>query len=176
VENPAYAAWAKFKPGTTLTLQQTMEGPGIGDYRRTVVQKLVEVKADRIELEVVTESVIAGRQESSKGGGTVAAKVERGKEYLPLNTPPQRVEVSELKQGADRVQVKEKTLDAVTREFTLTSTLPGRGGAGKMTSQVKIWSSAEVPGGMLKEEMSSNAPPVGQSKVISTVTDFQIVK
>jgi len=59
IENPIYATWAKLKPGTTVV--QKIITDSAGQKSETIMTyKLKEVTADKVVLDLVTKSKIAG--------------------------------------------------------------------------------------------------------------------
>jgi hypothetical protein len=160
IDNPAYQAWAKFKPGTSVTYKTSIDmkmpagAPAMppGAMDSTITQTLKEVRDDAVVVEVKIAGgmmAMAGRG----GSGTtniIPAKVDKDQEGLPPNL---KGEVKDVKTGEDKVDVNGKTYDAKTREMTIITTSPQA-----MESHMKIWSAATVPGGMVKSEMTTTTP------------------
>jgi hypothetical protein len=61
IDNPEYANWAKFKPGTSTKLKMTNEFNGMKSGS-TITTKLVEVKDDKLVLEMQTETEVMGQK------------------------------------------------------------------------------------------------------------------
>jgi len=154
VDNPAYVAWSKHKPGTTVTYKSTtdikMSGQSIST-EATVTQTLKEVKPEGAVVEI-TGKVSTGGQEQAIPARTITvlAKIEKGKEGLPAEM---KGEVSDMKIGKDTVEVNGKKYETETREYSMKMTEPIA-----MTSQSKSWTTTDVPGGMLKSETKTTTP------------------
>jgi hypothetical protein len=195
VDNPAYQSWAKFKPGTTATVKTTVEmslRPGVA-VESTNTQKLLEVKPDALTIENTmivkttglpdtTQPATATQPSESKTILTVQAKVEKGLEYLPLGNTTDasntKFEVTDVKPGTDKLTIKGETVDAVTREFTLTSSRispPATPTSGTQVTNMKTWTVPQVPGGIAKAESNYSAWG-GTFKSTITLLDYTIAK
>jgi hypothetical protein len=156
VDNPAYVAWAKAKVGASITykmeMAMTMEGlPQPMKNDGTVQQTLKEIKPESVTVDVVTSMSMNGQALPPQSRATIIpAKIEKGKEY---SSPEVKGEIADMKTGKDSVEVGGKKYDTETREFTMKMTEPLA-----MTSQNKIWTSPEVPGGMVKTETRTTTP------------------
>jgi hypothetical protein len=162
VENPQYASWSKFKPGTTVTYKVNSETKmqGMPDPMKsemTMSTKLVEVKPDELTIEV-TNKMMAGGQEMAMPATTqkVPAKIEK----TATPAPDAKVEIKDQKDGKDTVEVGGKKYDAATHEQTMVMKEPA------MTTVSKTWTSKEVPGGLVKSETKSS----GSMDSTSTMT------
>lgn len=142
-DNPEFANWSKFKPGTTAKLKVTSEFGG-NKTAATVTTKLVEVKGDKLVLEMESETEVMGK---------------------PLKVPAQKRDVAktiEVKEGQPKPSLKpEGTTDEGTETVKV-------GGAEVKTKWYKfktktpmgevsgqVWTSEEVPGMVVK--MTSKA-------------------
>jgi len=198
IDNPEYAQWSKYKAGTYVTTQQamTMSGdmpagmPAGMDMsammpKVTTTTKLTEVKPDSLTLEVSSDTTQMGRTTNSKNTRTIPAKIDKP---TATGTAPatSAAQLKDLKEGKDTFQINGKTLDTTTREYTATNSadVPGmnRGGRGGANgeampgeSHVKIWSSPDVPGGMVKMEMTAKQQQM-EIKTTNTVTDYKVEK
>jgi hypothetical protein len=156
VDNPAYQSWAKCKPGSTVTYKMTseMKSPQLPSPMKsemTITQTLKAVTPEAATIEITTKMTMNGQETTVPGNtNTVPAKIEKGKEGLPAEV---QGEVSDMKTGKDTVEVNGKKYEATTQEYTVKMTQPIQ-----MTSHVKAWNSAEVPGGMLKSETKATGP------------------
>lgn len=156
VDNPAYIAWAKAKVGASITykmeMAMTMEGlPQPMKNDGTVQQTLKEIKPDSVTVDVVTSMSMNGQALPPQSRATIIpAKIEKGKEY---SSPEVKGEIADMKTGKDSIEVSGKKYDTDTREFTMKMTEPLA-----MTSQNKIWTSPDVPGGMVKTETRTTTP------------------
>jgi len=187
VDNPAYLTWAKYKPGTTTTLQQsaTMAMMPTMVTTTTITQKLLEVKPDSATVEVTTKTSMMGQNSENKSTNVIPAKVDKGQEYTPQAKPDMKIEIKDMKEGKETIDVKGAKVDTVTREFTAimtsTATAPATNPAaammaGGMTSKVKIWTTPDVPGGTVKTETTTTMGQMGEMKASVTLVDYTIVK
>jgi len=154
VDNPAYTAWAKYKPGTTVSYKTatSIVIPSMPEPRQNesrVTQKLIAVKPDAVTVEVIATMSMNGQDRSMPARQhDIPAKVEKGREGLPEapigGTAP---DVKDVTEGKGTVDVKGKSMDATTREFTIELTTPRQ-----MTMKVKMWLIPDVPGGMARSE------------------------
>jgi len=145
VANPYYKFWAGAKPGATAThLEQTkLSGPegklvpdGVDEKR--IVYKLVEVKDDRVVVEmVVTEEDFLGYIEAAPTRYIYPAKVKKSHlERILLADGGKTGEETLKVEGKD---IKCKTLSGTVKE-------PG----GEQVD-FQLWLSDEVPGSIVKQ-------------------------
>jgi hypothetical protein len=172
IDNPAYQSWAKYKPGTTVTYKQTteMNNPAMaamGKPETVMTEKLIEVKPDVAIIEITMETTMMGQTHTMPARQSeVPAKVEKDQQGVPQNV---KGEVKDMKEGTDKVDVNGKSVDATTREFTVVATEPQ-----PMTAHIKVWTTPDVPGSMVKTVNDVQEP----MKMTSTMTlvDFQPAK
>ena len=196
VDNPSYTTWAKCKPGTTVTMKQDMDIPGMGDMptmpnmpnmsgmkiETTRTLKLLEVKPDSLTVEVTTKTQMMGRGREDKTKETILAKIEKGQENVPQGVPTDaKSEVKDMKEGKETLEIKGKKIETVTHEFTVNvaadpTARGGRGAPPSGPAHFKTWNSAEIPGGLVKLEQTSNAEGMEGVKVKMEVTDYNFVK
>jgi hypothetical protein len=189
VDNPAYVSWAKYKVGTTVTMKQSMDMPSMPQMKNesTMTEKLLEVKPEAVVVETTSKTTMMGQTHESTTKMTIKAKVEKGSENVPPQMADQKVEMKDVKEGKETVEVKGQKMEATTREYTMTipaSAMGGMGrgrgagaaGGGDTTAHVKVWSSPEVPGGMVKTEQSTEMAQMGTMKITMEVTDYTVVK
>ena len=158
---------------------------------------LTVVKADVLTLEVETNSAMFGQVNTSKTTREIPAKIDKPT-TAPATAPAatQAVDLKDLKEGKETLDVNGKKIDTITREYTTTggaaAGLGGRAGRGARgargaatapaaapaapgaggESHVKVWTSSEVPNGMVKMETTTNSPGMGDMKVSMTLVDF----
>jgi len=172
VDNPAYTGWAKYKPGTSVTIRQTMDMPGMGVMQQTDTVTLVEVAADKVVVETKGNMVMAGQATDIPATkSSIPAKVDKADELtssLDAHGGSKPV-VKDVKAGKDTVTIGDKKLDTVTQEFTVESKPEEKE---KATGTMKTWSSAEVPGGLVKAEMTMTLPMA--IKMNKTVIEYSV--
>jgi hypothetical protein len=197
IDNPEYAQWSKYKAGTFVSLRQSTEMPGMADMpgmppgmdmaammpQITITTKLTEVKPDALTLEVTTATSQMGQTRETKTTRSVPAKIDKPT-TTPAATQGATAEMKNLKEGKDTVEVKSKKLETVTREYDTTVTqssasgapTAGRGGDAPMAAHMKVWTSADVPGGMVKSETTAKVQDAGYVKSTLTLVDYAVVK
>jgi hypothetical protein len=136
VENPEYAGWAKFKPGTTVTVRTTVgssDKDGVADLTKTEVIKLIEVARDKVVLEVKTEVVVPGtkvapqvekrtveknldtklikaaEKAAAARGDKAAPKPEQGEEVVKVSGVEYKSKWFKVKSKTDRGEVVSQT-------------------------------------------------------------------
>jgi len=187
VENPAYQSWAKYKPGTSITLKQssTMAMMPTMVTEVTVTQKLLEVKPESVSVQVDTTTSMMGQNRQNTTTRVIPAKVDKGTEYIPQSQADMKIDVKDMKEGKETIDVKGAKVEALTHEFTATmtptSTAPATNPAaammaGGMTSKVKVWNTPDVPGGLVKTDTTTTMGQMGEMKATLTLVDYTIVK
>lgn len=158
VANPAYTSWAKHKVGTKVLMAQTMNAAGM-DMKHEVTQTLLEVTPEKAVVELNIKMNIAGQVREQKRNLDVAAKVEKGKEYAP---PGVKGTVKEA--GNEKIDVAGKSYDCKVIEFA------GEGAQGKSTG--KMWRNDEIPGTLVKLDMSFEGQQM-KGTMVQTVTGVE---
>src|SRR5262249_50821789 len=135
----------------------------------TVTTVLKEVKQESVTVEVTTVYNRNGVDQPAGPARTqiIMAKVEKGQEDVQVLPGSKKAETKDMKNGQESVEVKGKKYDAVTREFTMVVTMPS-----PTTSQVKTWTSTDVPGGLVKMEQKSKMPPDADVSQTMTLVSF----
>jgi hypothetical protein len=197
VDNPEYAHWAKYKAGTFVSYKQATDMPGMANIEGmppgmnmaammpqiTMTSKLTEVKPDALTLETTMATTQMGQTRDNKTTRTVPAKIEKA-EIKPTSVDGVTAEMKNVKEGKDSVEVKGKKIDTITREFDTVVTSSemsasrgrGRGDSTTMTAHMKVWSSTEVPGNMVKSETTTKMEEMGDVKQTMTLVDYSVVK
>lgn len=180
VDNPVYQAWAKHKVGTTVTYkQQVYRGsPTTQSAERTarrmssmvLTKKLTDLTPEKAVLDRSMQLKIGrGMMNQPLGNETIPAKIQKGQEGLPPEASPQRFEVSDQKEGQDQVSVGGKQYEAKWTQYTVHES---RNGAA--SGQIKVWTSPDVPGGLLKIDSEiTNAPDEPPISTELTLDSFQ---
>jgi hypothetical protein len=140
VASPAYESWARFKPGTTVTLKQSMRMAAMS-MDSEMHHELKEVTPDKVTIQSWTIANMMGmKRESPRQTITLPAMVDKGSEEMPAGYNG-KVEVV----GDEKVTVGGKEYDCKVVHFS--GTQEG------MKSDGKIWASDSVPGRTVKMEM-----------------------
>ncbi|MDB5322432.1 MAG: hypothetical protein JWN40_4063 [Phycisphaerales bacterium] len=135
-ENPTYAYWAKFKPGSSVTLRAARPGAAVGGGGATQTATLIEVTAEQVTIETKTVVEIGGQKRERPAKKT----------SIPAQWSPPSDD-AKAKRGTEEVTVGGKTYQCKTIERS----------AGEDSSFVmKTWSSDQVPGGTVRTDMTNN--------------------
>jgi hypothetical protein len=197
IDNPEYAQWSKYKAGTFAAIKTATEMPGLANMEGvppgmnmaammpqiTITTKLTEVKPEALTLEVTTSTAQMGQARDNKATRIVPAKIDKPATN-PAATQGASAELKNLKEGTETVEVKDKKLECATRDYDTVGTNSGmaggpgtgRGAATSTAAHMKVWTSVEVPGGMVKTEITTKMEGMGDIKQTMTLVDFAIVK
>jgi hypothetical protein len=144
VTNPAYAHWAHFKVGTTITQKEavTLADGTVVESIHTV--KLVSKNKDRLAIESTVVAADAGKRsgaaEEAKTRTTYPAKV-KFEDIHSADSGGYSVTV-----GKEAIDVKGKMVDAEWVEATNTNS------DGTVTE--KDWYAIDIPGGLVKQTVT----------------------
>ena len=133
-ENPAYQAWAGFKPGTTVVVSTvTMQGEAKQADVETL-SRLVEVHPDKIVIE----------NTGSMEAGDSRVKLPTEREEIPAKIAAGKLPAGKIVEEAEEsIEVGGRTLRVYR-----TRRVEDRGTVGTETTR---WSSNQVPGGIARE-------------------------
>ena len=146
IDNPAYVSWAKHKPGTTVNTEMTMN-MGAQQMTMKIAQALLGVEKDHALIETTSTMSVPGipAGQGQKNKIKIPAKVAKGQENLPEGATGTAKPV-----GNEKVDVAGKSYDCRVVEF--------EGTAQGMKSTGKIWNSTEMPGAVVKMDMTTESP------------------
>jgi hypothetical protein len=140
IDNPQFAHWKSFKPGTWVKHSMLMDARGM-QVKSETTTTLLEVTAEKVVLETRVAMDMGGRKmDMPPAKKDVPAKVEK----KPGQAPPSEKE--------EDVVVDGKTYKCRQWEWEQAE----RGGS---AAKAKGWICADVPGGMVKSEVSSPQMP-----------------
>lgn len=139
MDNPQYTYWKSCKPGSWVKHKMVMEAQGMKMESETV-STLVEVTPEKVVLEAKTSMNAAGRKmELPSQKQDVPAQVEK----KPGQAPPSEKD--------EEIIVEGKSYKCRSYEFEQTEKGQAMKGKG--------WMCPDVPGGMVKSEISSPQLP-----------------
>jgi hypothetical protein len=145
VENPGYKSWKTHKPGTTVTMENSVSVAG-QSFKSEISQKLVEVTPEAATVEVSTKSNIPGAPPQQPQKVKIPAKTDKSK-ATPGQLPP-NVKGEMKDKGTEKVTVAGKEYSCKVYEFT--------GESNGIKTSGKSRTSEAIPGGMVKLESTSN--------------------
>ena len=152
VDNPQYKQWSAFKPGAMTKLQMTSTST-VDDNettaKMTITMTLKELTAEKAVIEVVTEMVIGGQNITMPAQNQeIPAKVAESAAGQPAAPPG--VKVTKKGEGDEEIAVGDKKYNAHWIEYQMSSD--------QFEATSKVWTTAEVPGGLLKSVTESTKP------------------
>jgi hypothetical protein len=147
IDNPEYANWKAFKPGTWVKHKMAMDVGG--QMMETETQAtLVEVTAEKVVLENKTSVIAGGRRMDLPGSKReVPAKIEK-------------------KEGQKAPSDKEEEVTVDGKTYTCRAAEWEQTEKGQ-TMKSKGWICADVPGGVVKAEVSSPQLPKPMQLVLA---------
>jgi hypothetical protein len=142
VENPLYNSWAKFKPGSSSTMNMAMSAEG-RSMNMEIKKSLVEVKPDKAVVKIVTTMSMPGmqippREHMQEIPKMIDPKAKDSKQIDPAAVAQATEETVKVPAGT----FKAKAVTIVNDE-------------GGQQSTGKGWFTEEVPGGLVKLEVNS---------------------
>lgn len=178
VDNPAYTAWAKFQPLSSVSYETTTGagfGHGAGSSRTTY--RLAGVTPESVTIELLITLPHGGQPQTiSRGAFTIPSKIEKGAPFLPpLDLPEiESPKLTASTTGQDSVEIKGIKTSVTTLDQTLQATLHNR----PITLRLKSWTTPSIPGGLYKLETEANMTLSdgrdSGSKRTRTLVDFHI--
>ena len=160
VDNPEFANWSKFKKGTSVTMKSVSSFNNMSSEASTT-STLVEVGADKLFIEmtsVVKSGAMEFKSEPMKRdvSKTVTLPKEYKKEDFAMGKPPGTYE-----EGTETLKVG--GMDVKTKWYKYKADVDGT------KTEAKMWISENVPGGMVKIEMTT-------SGAVATTTKMEITE
>lgn len=163
VNNPPYAHWSAFKPGTTVTQREVVKLANGATLEQTIVSKLVSREKDKV---VVETDMVAG----AGAGKSAAAEATK-----TLTTFPAKVKMSQVDsgdeasvsvtEGAEEIDVKGKKVSAEWVQAVTTN--------GDVTTTEKVWTGRDVPGGILKRTVTRTKGGAVESESVLELVEFK---
>lgn len=156
VENPVYATWAKFKPGTSVTLKSSTSGAMFAS-ESVISTKLLEVTADKVVVEMTVTSKTNGMEFKAppmKQEFTKTVELPKGakKETFTIGKPE-----GTTKEGTETLKVGGAEVKTKWYEYEVK--------ANGSDVKAKMWMSDDVPGSLVKMESKVAAPVAVETKM-----------
>jgi hypothetical protein len=151
VDSTQYASWAKYRPGTTITIsrQTTMSGrTGMGEFQ----QRLVELTPEKAVVETVMWVGTGENRHEQTQRTELPAKIEKGQGRAGL--PSDFVGTTTDKDAAP-VEIDGRSFQCTVVEFS------GESKGAKLSGT--IWECDRIPGDMAKCEVKMDAPQKPES-------------
>lgn len=160
VDNPEFANWSKFKKGTSVTLK-TVSSFNNMSSEASITSTLVEVGADKLVVEM-TSAVKSGGMEFKAPPTkrdvtkTITLPKDYKKEDFAKGKPPGTYE-----EGAETIKVGGSEVKAKWYKY--------KADTDGTKTEAKMWMSEDVPGMMVKSEMTT-------SGAVATKTTMEITE
>jgi hypothetical protein len=158
VNDPPFAHWSMFAPGTTVTQKETVTLADGAKLVTTKTQKLVEKTADKVVVEMTIATSGDALEESTVTRTTYPAKLK----FSEVNSPPDEASV---KEGKEAVELKGKKVDAEWYEAVTK--------CGAEVTTDKAWTARDVPGGIIKETIVRKKGDQVLSESLLEVVDWK---
>ena len=164
VNNPPYAQWSEFKPGTRVTQREVVTLPNGEKVEQIITHKLLSRDQHQAVVETIaTEGAVGGRKsgaaESSKTITTFPARVKMSEVDTPADAS------SSLTQGVEDIDVKGKK---VSTEWTELVTHKG-----DEVITEKEWTARDIPGGLIKRTVTHKKGDTVVSDSVLELVNFK---
>jgi hypothetical protein len=137
IDNPPFANWAQFKPGTIVRQKEVVSMSDGRKLEQLITYKLVQKNKDRVVVESTVQDKTAGATESTRAVNTYPARIKM--KDVSADTGPDAA----VTEGKEEMTVKGKTL-AVEWVQAITKN-------GDDVWTEKMWTAREIPGGIVKQ-------------------------
>lgn len=165
IENPVYATWAKQKAGTTLTVKNITEA-NQSKTESLMTYKLLEVKPDKVLLEVTSKTKVMGMEFDSP---PTRMEIEKS---TKVTIDPKVKEAQEKAKKDYTTTTGEETLKIAGKEYKCKwSKVKGTTMGVEYESQT--WTSGEVPNVTVKMISKSTGKDINSVTTIE-VTEFKV--
>jgi hypothetical protein len=166
IDNPAFATWAKQKVGTTVTQKMTTEASG-NKSETTMIFKLVEVKADKVVLEVTTKVKAAGMEFTQPAQNMDVEKTVK----VPNDKTKAEIEKNQAK---GETTEGEETLKISGKEYK-TKWTKFKGKNGDIEYETQAWTSADMPNLTVKSVTKTSGKDANAtSTTLVEVTEIKV--
>jgi hypothetical protein len=160
VDNPEFANWSKFKKGTSVTMKSVSSFNNMSS-EATITSTLIDVGADKLVIEMTSAVKSAGMEfkgEPMKRDVSKTVTLPEGfkKEDFSKGKPPGTYE-----EGTETLKVGGS--DVKTKWYKYKFEVQGT------KTEAKMWMSEDVPGIMVKSEMTS-------SGAVATTTKMEVTE
>jgi hypothetical protein len=137
--DPRYLAWSSFKVGASVTTKVVQEKNGKPDYTNERSETLSSLDDKQLVLDIASTNTQA---DGAKNPSTGKSTVSKTGMYSAASAGEPGVTKTE---GDEEIQIAGKSIKT---HWTLTEATRPNGGS----MSLKVWNSAEIPGGLAKSE------------------------
>jgi hypothetical protein len=156
VDNPEFAAWSKFKKGTSVTVRTSTTAEG-KTTEVTITNTLVEAGPDALTIETVATSKVDGKEIKNPAIKREVPKTFTLPAGAPKPPPPGQKPEGTVEEGTETLKVG--GAEYKTKWYKTKNTIEGT------TIEGKVWVSDDVPGGLVKAESTATGKLAFTSKL-----------
>jgi hypothetical protein len=168
VENPRYRSWARFKPGSMVTLKGKTVVPTekkVITVETVTTYLLKEVTPGSVVVELKTTSVSDGKKTVSPVTKlTYRAKLER--EAMYRENPSLAPGTVTREEGSEKITIKGKSFILKKTTYLISQ--------GQRKTKLTMWTSSQIPGNNVKLKSESGMVKAPKMTIESEVVDFKI--
>jgi len=159
IDNPPFANWAQFKPGTIVMQKEVVSMPDGRKLEQLITYKLVQKNKERVVVESTVKDTMAGATESTRTVNTYPAKVKM------RDVSPETGSDASVTEGKEEMTVKGRKLAVEWVEAVIKS--------GDDVWTEKTWTAREIPDGIVKRTVVHKR---GDKLVTESVLEMTDVK
>jgi len=159
VNNPPYANWSAFKPGTKVTLKEPIKLADGSRVEVTTTSKLLRKTKEKVEVETTVKGSANGAVESQTTVTAYPAMVKMS----DVDTPDDKL--ASVTEGKEEVDYKGKKIETEWIEAT--------SAAGDTTTIQKMWTGRDIPGGIVKETITQKKGDQVTSESVTELVEFK---
>ena len=158
VNNPPFAHWSAFKPGTAVTQRETITLSDGTKLTQDITSKLLEKNKEKVVVETSYKESGGGVTDQEKTVTAYPAKVKMSQ----VDTPDAML--ASITEGTEKVTVKGKEVDAEWVEAVSKE--------GDEVVTEKIWTARDIPGGIIKRTITRKKGDKVVSESVLEVLEF----
>ena len=159
IDNPPFANWAQFKPGTIVMQKEVVSMPDGRKLVQLITYKLMQKNKERVVVESTVKDEIAGATESNRTVNTYPAKVKM------RDVSPETGSDASVTEGKEEMTVKGRKLAVEWVEVVTRS--------GDDVWTEKMWTAREIPDGIVKRTVVHKRGDKLVSESVLEMTDFK---
>lgn len=157
VDNPEFAAWSKFKKGTSVTARTTSTANGMTTNEATITNTLVETGPDALTIETVVTAKVNGMEVKQPAIKREVPRTITLPQGAPKPPAPGQKPEGTVEEGAETLKIG--GADYKTKWYRFKNVIEGT------TVEGKVWFSDDVPGGVVKAESTATGKATFTSKL-----------
>jgi hypothetical protein len=159
IDNPPFANWAQFRPGTIVTQREVVSIPDGRRLEQVITYKLVRKDKDRVVVESTVKDKTGSATDSTRTVNTYPARVKM--RDVSAETGPEAA----VTEGKEDMTVKGRKL-AVEWVQAITK-------SGDDVWTEKMWTAREIPGGIVKQTVVHKRGDTLITESVLELVDFK---